>query len=152
MSTSTSLSRKIPSLGLMFRNCWRRSINKGSQILLSNFRSTSRLSSTIYVRKFSLRKIMIPKFNKKKGEMVREWDLSEAFETQVNELEAQLQENKDKMASFNFQVYNYHIQIIKLNKEITDLEKHKIELGKSLSHFALGRKSINKQTKEFNML
>lgn len=64
----------------------------------------------------------------KKGEMVEAWDLSGAFEKEVDRLENQLQEYLDKKSSFDDKISSCRARISELNKEITNLEKKKSEL------------------------
>lgn len=63
------------------------------------------------------------------------WDLSNAYEKEVYNLETELREYLDKKASLDEQISERHARVAKLTKEIHNLEKQKAELvwEKSLS-------------------
>lgn len=61
--------------------------------------------------------------------MIVVWDLSGALKKEVDMLENWLQEYLDKMASLDEQISNRCTWIVKLTKEIDNLEKQKVELA-----------------------
>ena len=57
------------------------------------------------------------------------WDLSSAFEQEVDKLEIKLQEYIDKKALLDDQIVQGRAKILELNREIENMEKEKYELA-----------------------
>lgn len=118
----------MPDLALIFDDCWLSSSSNGCLTLWFNsFFEFEAYFDQVW-KNIDLKRTNNVWFEQVKDTKTIAWDLSSAFEQEVDKLETKLQEYTDKKALLDNQIAQRQKNIAELNKEIDNLEREKVEL------------------------